>query len=165
MKCLIIGLGNFGKTLAVELTNLGHDVIGVDSDSQKVEEIKDRISVAYILDASDSTAVRALPLDEIDFAVVAIGQSMEVSLRAVATLKKYSKMKIYARALDQTHKSILEAMTIDKVFIPEEYAARFFAGMISDGKITDVPAPSKAPAPQKGADKTASPAAPAPGAK
>ena len=47
MRFLVIGLGNFGRTLAEELTDNGHDVIGVDSLEHRVEEVKDRISVAY----------------------------------------------------------------------------------------------------------------------
>lgn len=127
MKCLIIGLGIFGKTLAEALTDKGHEVIGVDSDEHRVEEVKDCISVAYIMDATERVALKELPLDELDCAIVAIGQSMDHSLRAVAALRELSVSKIYARALDQTHLSILRAMNIQKIFIPESYAARIFA--------------------------------------
>lgn len=132
MKYLIIGLGNFGKTLAEELTDKGHEVIGVDNDERKVEVVKDRISIAYIMDATETSSLRALPLDEIDYAIVAIGQSMENSLRATAALKELSVKKIYARALDSVHKSILKAMSIKKIFVPESYAARLFADKITD---------------------------------
>ena len=127
MKYLIIGLGNFGQTLAETLTDKGHDVIGVDTNEGRVEQIKDRIAMAYILDATEVSALRSLPLKEFDCAIVAIGQSMDFSLRAVAALKELGVQKIYARALDQTHKSILTAMNIEKIFIPESYAARIFA--------------------------------------
>lgn len=127
MRYLIIGLGNFGKTLAEELTDKGHDVIGVDIDEHRVEEIKDRIAVAYIMDATELTALKALPLNEMNAVVVAIGQSMDHSLRTVASLKELGVNRIYARALDQIHQSILRAMSIEKVFIPECYAARLFA--------------------------------------
>lgn len=138
MKYLVIGLGNFGKTLARELTDRGHDVIGVDNNENRVEEVKDRISVAYILDATERTALQALPIDEIDCAVVAIGQSMDYSLRAVAALKELAVKKIYARALDRTHKSILDAMNIQKIFIPESYAARIFADKFTDNDANDM---------------------------
>lgn len=138
MKYLVIGLGNFGKTLAKELTDNGHDVIGVDNNEHCVEEIKNRISVAYILDATERVALQALPLDEIDCAIVAIGQSMDYSLRAVAALKELSVRKIYARALDRTHKSILDAMNIQKIFIPESYAARVFADKFIDDETNDM---------------------------
>lgn len=127
MKCLIIGLGTFGSTLATDLTNKGHEVMGVDHVEQRVEDIKDNIAVAYIMDASERVALKQLPLSEMDCAIVCIGQSMDNSLRTVAALKELGVEKIYARAIDATHQSILQAMQIKEIFIPEEYAARMFA--------------------------------------
>lgn len=138
MKYLVIGLGNFGRTLAETLTDKGHDVIGVDNNEHCVEEIKNRIAVAYIMDATERAALQALPLDEIDCAVVAIGQSMDYSLRAVAALKELSVKRVYARALDKTHKSILGAMNIQKIFMPESYAARIFADKFIDNDTNDM---------------------------
>lgn len=127
MKYLVIGLGNFGSTLACKLTDMGHDVIGVDNSEQRIEDIQEKIAVSYILDATEKSALRSLPLDEIDCAIVAIGQSMDSSLRVVAALKELKVEHIYARALDLTHKSILQAMNIQKIFIPESFAAGIFA--------------------------------------
>ena len=130
MKYLIIGLGNFGSTLASTLTDMGHSVIGVDCNEHCIEEIKDRIDLAYIMDATERVSLRSLPLDEIDCVIVAIGQSMDSSLRAVASLKELKVKNIIARALDTTHSSILRAMDIKKILIPESYAARIFAEKI-----------------------------------
>lgn len=127
MKYLIIGLGNFGSTLACKLTDMGHDVIGVDNSEHRIEEIEEKIAVSYIMDATEKAALKSLPLDDIDCAIVAIGQSMDTSLRAVASLKELKVAHIYARALDLTHKSILKAMNIQKIFIPESFAAGIFA--------------------------------------
>ena len=130
MKYLVIGLGNFGSTLATTLTDMGHSVIGVDSNEHCIEEIKDRIDLAYIMDATERVSLRSLPLDEIDCVIVAIGQSMDSSLRAVASLKELKVKNIIARALDTTHSSILRAMDVQKILIPESYAARIFAEKI-----------------------------------
>ena len=138
MKYLVIGLGNFGSTLAQTLTDTGHEVIGIDHDTHKVELIKDRIAFAYIMDATNSLALRSLPLTDIDCTVVAIGQSMDHSLRAVAALKQLKVENIYARALDTTHKSILEAMNISKIFIPESYAAKLFAEMFNSNSAEEL---------------------------
>ena len=127
MKCLIIGLGTFGSTLATDLTNKGHEVMGVDHVEQRVEDIKDNIAIAYIMDATERVALKQLPLSEMDCAIVCIGQSMDNSLRTVAALKELGVEKVYARAIDSTHESILRAMHIQKIFIPEQYAAHIFA--------------------------------------
>lgn len=132
MKYLIIGLGNFGKTLAEELTDKGHEVIGVDANEQRVDEVKDLISVAYIMNATEPLVLKTLPLDEMDCAIVAVGRDMEHSLRVVAALKELKVSCIYARAIDSVHLSILRAMNIQKIFMPEYYAARMFAEKLSD---------------------------------
>lgn len=133
MKYLVIGLGNFGSTLACRLTDMGHDVIGVDSNEHRIEEIKEKIAVSYILDATEKAALRSLPLDEVDCAVVAIGQSMDTALRTVASLKELNVEHIYARALDPTHNSILKAMNVKKIFIPESIAAEIIAEKLASG--------------------------------
>lgn len=135
MKHLIIGLGNFGKTLACTLTDQGDEVIGVDTDEHRVEAVKDKIAVAYIMDATETLALKSLPLEDLDSVIVAIGQSMEASLRTVVALKELQVPKIYARALDETHLSILRAMSIKNIFIPENYAARTFAKQITAGPL------------------------------
>lgn len=137
-KYLVIGLGIFGKALVEKLTDDGHDVIGIDNDPRRVEAVKDRISVAYIMEATDASALKVLPFDEIDCTVVAIGQSMDHSLRVVAALRELQVRNIYARALDNTHRSILKAMNIQKIFIPESYAARIFSHVFADGTSMDM---------------------------
>ena len=138
MKCLIIGLGNFGKTLAEELTDKGHEVIGVDANEHRVDEVKDRISVAYIMNATEPLVLKSLLLDEMDCAIVAVGRDMEHSLRVVAALKELKMPRIYARAIDPVHLSILRAMNIQKIFMPECYAAHIFAEKLSDNVLDDM---------------------------
>lgn len=138
MRVLVIGLGNFGKELAIVLSELGHDVIGIDQNEFRVEELKDRISLSYIMDASEVLTLKSLPLDEIDCAVVTIGQSMDYSLRAVTALKKLNVRRIYARAIDDTHKSILGAMGITYIFTPESYAARIYAHNLNENKLSEL---------------------------
>ena len=133
MKYLVIGLGHFGRTLAEVLTDNGHEVIGIDLNEHRVDDVKNRISVAYIMDATEREALRVLPLDEIDSAIVTIGHSLDFSLRVVAALKELKVKSIFARALDATHKSILSAMNIEKIFIPESYAARLCATKFMNG--------------------------------
>ena len=138
MKYLVIGLGNFGKTLAQTLTDNGHEVIGVDKQTRDIEQIKDRIAFSYIMDTTYPLALRSLPLADIDCTIVSIGQSMDQSLRTVAALKQLKVDNIYARALDTTHQSILEAMNISKIFIPESYAARLFATKFADNSTEEL---------------------------
>lgn len=127
MKYLVIGLGNFGSVLAIELSALGHEVIGVDSDEARVDHIKDKITTAYRIDATDSLALASLPLHDIDVVIVSIGEDFGASIKVVALLKQLAVKRIYARAIDSVHKTILEAFSIDRILTPESNSAHTLA--------------------------------------
>jgi trk system potassium uptake protein TrkA len=124
MKCIIIGLGTYGRVLVDELSALGHEVIAVDNDASRVERVKDMCDAAFQIEATDELALSVLPLKKVDIVIVAIGQNLGASVRVVALLKKLGVQHIYARAMDYVHKNILQAFSIDKILIPEERAAR-----------------------------------------
>ncbi len=124
MKYIIIGLGSYGGVLAEELTLLGHDVIGVDENMNNVDRIKDSISTSFVLDATDETALSILPLKSVDMVIVAIGENFGASIKVVALLKKVGVKHIYARAIDDVHKTVLDAFNLDNVLFPEKDAAR-----------------------------------------
>lgn len=123
MRYLIIGLGIYGSNLAVDLTNMGHEVIGADVNASLVESIKDYISTAYIIDSTDEISLSVLPLKNVDLVIVAIGENFGASIRTVALLKKSGVAHIYARAIDKLHESILEGFDIDRILTPEQRAA------------------------------------------
>lgn len=124
MKYLIIGLGNYGSELAEELTQLGHEVIAVDSDENKVEQVKDKVATSFILDASEEQSLSILPLRVVDVVIVAIGENFGASIKVVALLKRKEVKHIYARAVNQVHEAVLEAFNLDKILTPEKTAAR-----------------------------------------
>lgn len=127
MKYLIIGLGHYGSMLAMELTAMGHEVAGVDGDSLHVDSVKDRMAASFVLDATDETALSVLPLKSVDAAIVTIGDNFGASVRIVSLLKKLKVKRIYARAVDEVHKAVLEAFSIDRILTPEQDAARLLA--------------------------------------
>ena len=100
MKYIIIGLGNYGGVLAEELTALGHEVIGADSEERNADRLKDKIATSFVIDATDEDALSVLPLRKVDVVIVAIGENFGASVRVVSLLKKNKVPHIYARALD-----------------------------------------------------------------
>lgn len=132
MNFLIIGLGYFGQGLAKELTNLGHEVIGVDDNERHIEEIKNDISESFILDSTDDNALSILPLNDIDIIIVAIGHDLGSSVKTVSLLKNRNlKAKLYARAFDDIHTLILSALGIKNIMRPEIDAALLYAKRFS----------------------------------
>lgn len=137
MKFAIIGLGNFGQTLAVELTALGHEVIGADINVANVEAIKISIAAAYTLDATDPLSLAALPFSTMDVVIVAIGENFGASVKSVAILKQLKVKKIYARAIDDIHWAILEGFQIAKILTPERDSARQFVNTLDINENVD----------------------------
>ena len=138
MKCIIIGLGTYGRVMVDELSALGHEVIAADNDASRVERVKDICDAAFQIDASDELALGVLPLKKVDVVIVAIGSNLGASVRVVALLKKLGVKSIYARANDYVHKSILQAFDIEKILIPEERAARSLVRQMDLGVKTDL---------------------------
>lgn len=84
MRYLIIGLGIYGSNLAMDLTAAGHEVIGADVKPSLVENIKEYITTAYIIDSTDEAALNVLPLKNVDLVIVAIGENFGASVKTVA---------------------------------------------------------------------------------
>ena len=127
MRYLIIGLGIYGTNLARDLTDMGHEVIGADHREAAVDAIKDYIATAYILDSTDGQAIEALPLKNVDLVIVAIGENFGASIKTVALLRSLGVRNIYARAIDELHRAILEGMQVARILNPEQRAANDLA--------------------------------------
>lgn len=123
MKFLVFGLGNFGGALAIQLTNLGHEVIGIDKREDKVLAIKDRITYAINLDSTRQDAMQTLPLSDTDTAIVCIGEDEGSAMLTTALLKQFKIKRIISRAISPLHQIILEAMGVDELVHPEEDSA------------------------------------------
>ena len=123
MKIIIFGLGNFGMSLALSLTETGNEVIGVDKQMDKVNLIKDKISHAVCMDSTNELAYESLPLKDADKVVVGIGENEGAAIITTAIIKKLSNVKIISRALSPIHDTVLEAMGIYSIVHPEQESA------------------------------------------
>lgn len=137
MKIIVIGLGNFGSAVASKLAALGHEVIGVDSIEQRVENIKDKITFAITVDCTDEAVLKTLPLAESDIVLVAIGEDLGASVLITALLKKYNVKRIVSRAISPIHKTILEAIGVIEILNPEEDSAERFVTKINLKNVID----------------------------
>lgn len=127
MKYIIIGLGNFGTTLSISLAAMGHEVIGVDRDMQKVNQVKDKVTHAVCLDSSDVHAITSLPLKDADVVIVSIGEDIGASVMTTAILKQQKVKRLISRASSEINRTVIEAIGVDQVISPEKEAAERFA--------------------------------------
>lgn len=116
----VIGLGSFGATVALELTKLHHDVIGIDTLKRNVENIADQITHAVIADATDEHVLEELNIQNCDAVVVAIGEDIEASILCVLNLKNLGVERILVKAKTKAHHTILSHLNITKIIHPEE---------------------------------------------
>lgn len=137
MKIIIFGLGNFGHSLALSLTETGNEVIAVDKNIQKVEIIKDQVAHAVALDSTNELAYRSLPLRDADLAVVAIGEDEGAAIITTAILKQYQHIKIISRSLSPIHDTVLQAMGVDQIVHPEQEAADRLTRKLNLKKVID----------------------------
>lgn len=137
MKYIVMGLGNFGKSLAIRLTELGHEVIGVDNRMTKVEQLKEKITHTVCMDSTDIDAVSALPLKDAHAVIVAIGEDEGASLLTTALLKQLPVKRIIGRIVSDLQRTVLEAMNIDEYIMPEEESADRLAMRLDNIDIVD----------------------------
>ncbi len=130
MKVMIFGLGNFGISLASSLVEAGTEVIGIDLDPLRVDLIKDQITYAVAMDATNETAVNSLPYKEMDVVVVAIGEHEGAAILTTAILKKNGAKRIISRSLSPLHQMVLEAMGIEEIIHPEQESADRLSKML-----------------------------------
>ena len=127
----VIGLGRFGSAMATTLTELGNDVIGVDGEAEKVRAHADVIAQAIELDATDERALKAAGIQDVDVAVVSIGENIESSLLVVMQLRDLGVPTIVAKAVTPLHGRILERIGVSRVIFPErEMAIRVAHGLV-----------------------------------
>ena len=121
----IIGLGQFGSSLAREVFKLGHDVLAIDDDEKKVQNIISDITHAVQADATDEAVLAELGVKNFDIAVVAMGESIQNNVLTTVILKKLNVPYVIARAENELHQSILEKIGADKViFVEREMGQR-----------------------------------------
>lgn len=125
MKYAVIGLGEFGSSAAVGLFRKGAEVIAVDTDMDRVNSVKDEVSLAIRLDATHEDALKSHGLGEVDVLIAAIGNNFEAQVLVVIHAKQHGIKKIIARATTADHIRVLQAVGADEVFNPEETAARW----------------------------------------
>lgn len=132
----VIGLGRFGSYLATRLYELGHEVLGVDGNTDIVQGLRDRLSEVAVVDTRDKQQLRALGLKDFDTVVISVGEHLEASTLAALYCKELG-VRVVARAANMDHGKILEALGVDEVVYPERDMALRTAERLSNANLVD----------------------------
>ncbi|MDO7907040.1 TrkA family potassium uptake protein [Paenibacillus sp. JX-17] len=115
----VIGLGRFGSSLALELMELGYEVLGIDRDEDVVHEMSELLTHAVIADATDEETLRSLGIRNFDCGIVAIGDDIQMSILATILLKELGVNQVVAKAISTLHGRALTKLGVDRVIYPE----------------------------------------------
>lgn len=137
MKYIIIGLGSFGASLAEKLTLMGNEVIGVDNNMSRVDAIKEKITHAVNMDATDFNTVSNLPLKDTDMVIVGIGEDKGANIMVTALMKQLHVKRLISRAVAPLQEMVLEAMGVDEIIHPEEETAERWAKKLNLEGVVD----------------------------
>ncbi len=119
---IIIGLGRFGTSLAMTLNAYNHDVLAIDSDIKRVQQVSHILPHVIQLDATNIDALREVGADSFDTGLVCIGTYFEANLLATVSLRKLGVRRVITKARTVTQQDILLRVGADEVILPEHEA-------------------------------------------
>ena len=134
---LLIGLGRFGKQLAIQLNELGQDVMGIDHNEDRVNEAIDIVTDAQIGDSTNEDFLRSLGVRSFDICYVTISNDFQSSLETTCLLKEMGAKFIVSRAERDGQEKFLLRNGADRVVYPEKQVARWAAIRYSSLQILD----------------------------
>jgi trk system potassium uptake protein TrkA len=116
---VVIGCGRFGSSVARTLYEMGNEVLAIDKDEEKVQEISDSVTHAVQADVMDEGVLRELGIQNFDIVVVSIGSDLEASIMATLVAKELGVKIVIAKAQSDLHGKVLSKIGADKVVFPE----------------------------------------------
>lgn len=134
---VVFGAGRFGSALAEELFKKGLEVMVVDKNKSKIQDISTKVTLALIADVHDEDAIAELGLPNFDIGVVAIGDRIESSVIATVSAKEAGIKTVYAKAKNDLHAKILRKIGADHVVFPEKEIGYRLALSIAHSNIKD----------------------------
>ncbi len=135
-RVVVVGLGRFGSSLALELTARGTEVLGIDSNPKIVQQHAQELTHAVVADTTDPEVMRQLGVDQFQRAVVGIGTDLEASILTTALLVDFDIPHIWAKAVSRQHGRILQRMGAHHVVLPEHEMGERVAHLVT-GRMLD----------------------------
>ncbi len=116
---VVFGIGRFGSALCKSLSEMGHEVLAVDSEEEHIRSITPYVTQALQMDATDEEALHSLGVRNFDAVVVSIGDNLRDSIMVTLLCKDLGAKYLVAKATDEVHARMLKKMGADRVVFPE----------------------------------------------
>ena len=134
---VVIGLGRFGSAVAEELCALGHQVLAIDTDEARVQQMADKVTQAVTGDCRDMDVLRALGVHHARCAVVAFSDDIGNSVLITLNLKELGIPRIVCKARSASHEELLRRIGADQVVFPELESGRNLAHTLNNREILE----------------------------
>lgn len=134
---LLIGLGRFGKHIAMQLNEMGHEIMAVDINEERVNKILPFVTNAQIGDSTDASFLESLGIGNFDICFVTIGGSFQNSLETTSLLKELGARLVISRAERDVQEKFLLRNGADRVVYPEKQVAKWASIRYADDHILD----------------------------
>lgn len=118
-QCVVIGLGEFGTSVALALEEQGCEVLAIDKDEERIEAVMNHVTHAVAGNAADPEVLNSLGIRNFDVAIVTIGNNLEASIMATILVKESGVPYVLAKAQNNLHAEVLQKIGADKVVFPE----------------------------------------------
>lgn len=116
----VIGCGQFGSSVALTLTDLGHEVLAIDRSEEVIDNLKDKVAHAVVCDVTIEGSLKELGISNFDVVVIGMATDFEASVMATVTAKDLGVKRVIAKVQEQLHGRVLTRVGADKVVIPEK---------------------------------------------
>ncbi len=133
----VIGIGRFGSSVAKTLYNLGFQVLAIDENEGRIQDVIDSVTHAVQADSTDEDALRSLGIRNFDVVVVAIGQDIQASILTALILKDLGVPMLIVKAQNDLHGKVLKKIGADKVIFPERDMGQRVAHHLISSNILD----------------------------
>jgi trk system potassium uptake protein TrkA len=138
----VIGLGQFGTSIARELSHRGAEVLAIDNNEAHIEAVSADVAYGVTMDATDQRALKAQNIDDMDAVIVAIGEDFDALLLTVVLLMEMGVKRIIARAEGRHQRMILEKIGVKEILSPEDEIGRLVAEkLVNPNIISYIPLP------------------------
>ncbi|MDE5413542.1 MAG: TrkA family potassium uptake protein [Bacillaceae bacterium] len=133
----VIGLGRFGGSVCKELYKMGHDVLAIDSNEDKVNEFTNFSTHTVIANATEESTLQSLGIRNFDYVIVAIGENIQSSILCTLLLKEMGVKNVWVKAQNDYHHKVLEKIGADRIVHPEKDMGIRIAQHLVSEKIID----------------------------
>ncbi|MGN0166021.1 MAG: potassium channel family protein [Lachnospiraceae bacterium] len=134
---IVMGLGNFGRSVALQLERNGCKVLALDVDAEKVKSVADEVTYAMCVDVTDAGSLKEVGVRNFDCAVIAMGGNLEATVLSIIWMKEQGVKQIIAKTNSELQAKILKKVGADEVVFPEQEMGIHLANNLSMNNIFD----------------------------